>query len=276
MTSTNFRMGKLFYVALFVALVVCIVFVKLHYTNNDEQKFAGITEQARLTNVQPSGDGATVIKTMGPDVKTAEKKNISVPDVVTLAGTPAEAELLTKWEESKGRYSAESLAEYYSYDYETLIRLADGGDLKAMMALVDYYLSEKNTDPANGVENAIRISIKAAVYGSTAALEGYSELVGAGPDSTPEQIIEMLAWKDVAALRGDMFPNQIAIGDIERLKFTLNEESAGKIRQRSEEIYAELQQIRSSLGLGDFDNSQSPEAIKFFSHLENYMDKYNK
>ncbi len=279
MKDENFIGSKLFYITIFVFMVACVVFIKLKYAPNGERP-AVLAEQAVTVASYNSKESDLKENELQKAIIATNRDN-QVPDVVTVAGTPSEAESLIKWRESRGRFSAESLAEYSSYDFETLNKLADGGDLKAMMVLADYYISERNPDQANGSDNAMRILIRAAIHGSTHALENYSEFFESkvykpGSVLTNEQMIEVLAWKNVAALRGDMFPNQIASNDVERLKFVLNAESAGRIRQRSQEIYAELQKERTAIGLGDFDNSQPPEAKKFFSHLDNYMDQYNK
>lgn len=206
------------------------------------------------------------------------KKSLVSQHVRTLAGTPAEAAIVTKWEESRGKFSKESLEDYASYDQDTLIKLANSGDLKAMNALARFYMSFRYTGEY-GLEEVMRVSKLGAAYGSTGLLKIYAIVYATHhfqPDSqrlNHEDLIEVLAWSNTAALRGDMYPNYGARDDIKDSGIQLTQEDKVKISARSQEIYNELLAQRKALGLGDFDNTRPPEVDKFFGYLENFMDE---
>jgi hypothetical protein len=208
----------------------------------------------------------------------ASKAMISSKEIRTLAGTPSETEILRKWDESRGRFDGESLKEYADYNMDTLKVLADGGDLKAMIALSKLYISDEYAGEY-GSSYSMPLLKKAAAYGSSYAMElyatNYDSMHYVDGSYTHDVMLEVLAWNNAAALRGDMYPNSTARLELQRKKVQLNEIDIQKIRTRSQEIYNEVLAERKALGLGDFDNSVPPEVKKFFSYFENYMDSYN-
>jgi hypothetical protein len=212
------------------------------------------------------------------NVPTAVQLRVA-PQVTTVAGTPAEAEVLRRWQESRGTFLDEVLDEYSDYDISTLQQLADTGDLKAMASLIKKYVSPEYVDKY-GLVYSMPLMKLAAAYGSTDAFEQYATAYNAlnGYDVAPAvkraTVLEVLAWQNAAALRGDILPNHLAGSDIKRENIELSEQDIAAIRQRSQQIYDEAQEQRRQLGLGDFDNSVPPEVKKFFGYLDNYMDQY--
>lgn len=263
---------------IFAMLIVAILYVgdaKYKYSNNnvDERLNSDASDLKSAHSVALDS-----VTTNNSTMLGGSKKPVKSTQIKTLAGTPAEAEVLQKWEESRGKFSEEALADYSSYDLDTLRRLAGSGDIKAMTALAHFYLSQKYAGE-HAVDDAMQISKLAAAYGSTDLLKLYAILYATRkyqPNSQAlnyEDLIEVLAWKNTAALRGDLYPNYDALSDIKNSGIQLNHDDKVKINQRSQEIYNELLTKRKSLGLGDFDNSRPQEVDKFFSYLENYMDE---
>lgn len=85
-------------------------------------------------------------------------------DVYSPMGDIASAEEIKKWFSDRGNYSfygTDNLADYQGYNLETLTRLSDSGDLKAMHMLADR---------ANHFSDLKHILLKAAIFGSTDAL----------------------------------------------------------------------------------------------------------
>lgn len=196
----------------------------------------------------------------------------------TLLGTPAEAAVVKNWFTERG-YSSWSgnPNEYSSYNEETLKKLADGGDIRAMDALGKLYLDTAHAADY-GLNAAIPLYTKAAIYGSTDALQSLGvskEIRGYLRADTDEarkvEALEVLSIYNVSALRGDKFPNDtVAAAFISNNSIVLTEADQQKINERSLQIYNDLQQKRRDLGLGDFDNSVPPEVNKFFVQLEKH------
>lgn len=204
----------------------------------------------------------------------AEKIAPSSQELKTLAGTPSEAEVVRKWEESRGRFDEESLKDYAGYDLDTLKSLAENGDVKAMIALARLYVSEQYAGEY-GVKYSMPLLKVAAIHGSSYAMELYAIQYEAeyfvNGTSDRNVLLETLSWNNAAALRGDVYPNNSATLDLRRKNIQLNAEEIQSVRNRSEEIYQQLLSERRSMGLGDFDNSVPVEVQKYFAYLETYI-----
>lgn len=185
-------------------------------------------------------------------------------------GDAVSAEKIKKWFSERGNYSfygVDELSDYQTYDTETLTRLGDSGDLKAMHVL---------GDRASNFSELKNILMKAAAYGSTEALIQLGSLNendegNIGEKSAEIQkakILTALAYYDVAQTRGDWWGN-IAAGKslTERYHIHISEQDKQLIEDLSEKIYQDLETRRSELGLGDFDNSVPDEVIKFYEEM---------
>lgn len=205
---------------------------------------------------------------------SAENNTRSAQEIRTLAGTPSEAEVVRKWEESRGRFDEESLKDYAGYDLETLKSLVENGDIKAMIALARLYVSEQYSGDY-GVKYSMPLLKVAAIHGSSYAMELYAiqyeseHFVNGTNDRSV--LLETLSWNNAAALRGDVYPNNSATLDLRRKNIQLRSEELQAIRNRSEQIYQQLLSERKGMGLGDFDDSVPTEVQKYFSFLESYM-----
>lgn len=70
-------------------------------------------------------------------------------------------------------------------------------------------------------------------------------------------------------LRGDRLPAIIGSKDFIKInKLDLSIEDQQKIQARSQEIYADLVQKRSALGLGEFDNSVPDSVNRYLDFLD--------
>ncbi len=207
-------------------------------------------------------------------IPVAEKIAQSAPEVRTLAGTPSEAEVVRKWEESRGRFDEESLKDYAGYGLDTLKSLVENGDVKAMIALARLYVSEQYAGEY-GVKYSMPLLKVAAIHGSSYAMELYAIQYEAehfvNGTSDRNVLLEVLSWNNAAALRGDVYPNNSATLDLRRKNIQLNAEEIQAIRNRSAEIYQQLLSERRNMGLGDFDDSVPVEVQKYFAYLETYI-----
>lgn len=185
-------------------------------------------------------------------------------------GDAISSEEIKKWFAARGNYSffgPESLSDYQGYDLETLTRLSDAGDIKAMHVLADR---------ANNFADLRSILFKASIYGSTEALiqlgslneNDEGNLKTKPVEVQKAKILTALAYYEVAQIRGDWWGN-IASGKslIERYKVNLTEQDKLFIKNLSEQIYNDLQLRRSELGLGKFDNNVPDSVIKFYEEM---------
>lgn len=227
--------------------------------NNDDSNASYVRPTVERTLVKPSH---------------APTRPKPVEPPATMHGTPAEAEVVRRWEHSRGRYHAQDLEAYRRYGVETLEELAAGGDMKAMMVLSELYVTEPYVVDY-GLEAALSMLRQAAVHGSSEALgryaSGYRSLYSQdiGTQSMRPQLLESLAWQQVADLRGDALPNstvKIVIKAAGVEEPTLAEKDW--IQERAKEIYNELLSERLDRGLGDFDNDVPVEVSNFFARLE--------
>lgn len=194
----------------------------------------------------------------------------------TIVGTPADSEVLRRWEEKRGRFNEYEIGDYATYDLETLQKLASSGDMKAMTVLAQLYISDQHVEKY-GLTYALPLFKLAAIYGSSDALGayaiGYRSLYHSSATKPIERphLLESLAWENTAALRGDILPNNAAKSTLEHMQVTLTEQEKAWIQERSIEIYDELSKERKALGMADFDNDVPSEVENFFSQLNNYM-----
>jgi|GEM_PF-337192 len=206
------------------------------------------------------------------DVKTTTKDSSSSHyEWPTISGSPANREEMDQWLYSRGYTSSLSGKdeEYKSYSLETLKTLADGGDIHAMTAL-----AAKIHDRAQST----KLIKRAAVYGSTEALQllalrsdtNYDLAEYEGKLSVEDKrklLLESMAYNEVAVLRGDKvtwYYGESSFKNSRKIDFTETEWQ--QIKERAQVIYNELQQQRTELGLGEFDNSV-PDSVKKYADI---------
>jgi hypothetical protein len=214
----------------------------------------------------------TISKDIGINfsVPKADSDHTAEEKIWNPMGDAVSSEEIKKWFAARGNYSffgPDSLSDYQGYDMETLTRLSDTGDIKAMHVLADR---------ANNFADLKNILLRASIYGSTEALiqlgsvqENDEGSLSTKPAEVQKaKILTALAYYDVAQIRGDWWGN-IASGKslTERYKVNLTEQDKLLIKNLSEQIYNDLQARRSGLGLGEFDNSVPDSVIKFYEEM---------
>ena len=185
-------------------------------------------------------------------------------------GDAASKAEIIDWFAKRGVYGFGTLneqSEYDSYSLETLAKLGDTGDIKALHKLA---LITPNKDQRK------KILEQAAVYGSTGALAHLGIMtttIGAVGDSkTPEEkkqlAKEALAYYEAAVLRGDWDAKMSFSESALRLvSGELAEQDQRDIQKRAQEIYDDLQAKRTTMGLGDFDNSVPDSVMKYYEEM---------
>jgi hypothetical protein len=225
---------------------------------SDNQPVSQVPAIEKAIDVKPVENAVAVAAPATPKITYKE-------DYGVFGGNPSDSSEVDQWQISMG-YSDSSLpkSEYVSYDDATLHKLVDSGDMKAMLALAERYSDTSN--PAASLKMAAMLYHKAAVYGSTAALQTLTTIAKVEVNSTLPKAqqhvakLEVIALSKAAAIRGDMGPlNSIFSRYEDQIQFTASDFEF--IDKRGQEIYNELQQQRNELGLGLFDNS-IPDAVR--------------
>lgn len=233
----------------------------------DQRQLANIVKALPLnektTSKKQSGDGI-----VGGDSQS--NASASTSSVWNPMGDPASAAEIKKWFAERGNYNfygPDALSDYAGYDMETLERLGDSGDIKAMHVMADR---------AKSFDELKKILWKAAIYGSTEALiqlGGSKENDEGSIDKIPverqkEKILEIMAYYEVAQMRGDWWGNITSAPSlIKRFPVDLSEHDKQLIKIGAEHIYNNLQAQRTELGLGNFDNSVPDLVIKFYEEM---------
>lgn len=255
----------------------------LYYQSNTGRALTETNQQVdntQVTNTETSNSDGHIFQTgsevLAPQQSTAQPTSqelsttsTTMDDTRTMAGTPAEAAIVRQWLLLRGQYRQEDLHDYLSYDWDTLSKLADSGDVKAMRALAKMSITRPYPPQGGGAKYA-ELMHRAAVYGSSSALpvigtKTPDEL--SGPDGR-KHLIESLAWKNTAAMRGDIFALGSALEDLRNQNQTLSHSDVAAIRARSKEIYEELSKERAALGLGPFDNSVPKEVEQYNENIK--------
>ncbi len=259
-------------VAASIAIILWLNSSKNNFISSEQHTQLEIKQTASIEYGLPSARQKTAQETTQPVTQTtAEKVSPIVADFQSIMGNPADMAQVKSWFDTRGYvYWGEANNEYGSYSEDTLKKLSESGDIRAMKKLGDLYLRQY------GFEKAKQVYVNAAVYGSTDALESVGTttnfnayIQGKTPEAKQAAAIEILAWYNAASLRGDRWPN---IGGAKSFisinNFEVTDEISAQIQKRSQEIYEDLAQQRRNLGLGEFDNTIPASVEQYFQQLE--------
>lgn len=193
------------------------------------------------------------------------RKNIS-DGSDSLAGTPAQEEVLFKWRQERGylNMDLQKKAEYEKYDLTTLKIMVDSGDVLAQAQLAEHYYGD---DHKREITKAMAMGSTSAVMRRGATLESEYERAN-NEKQRQEALIELLGLYEMGALRGDPY-NQIVTQDwfIREHAIQLTEQDKIAIKQRGKEIYNKVQQQRFELGLDEFDNTVPQAVSNYYNNL---------
>jgi hypothetical protein len=221
--------------------------------------------QQQTKQALDNGKASTVAQRDG----SAQVKQEEWPTVV---GSPQNKAEINAWLSARGyRPNFTDIDEYASYDKATVEQLAQNGDIRAMQRLGDLLLGVDA-----GFAKSKSAFTDAAVHGSTAAMEAIGTVLESFVYSNAktvlekrEAVLDVLAWYNAAALRGDRLPISESAGSFIRInKIGLSDQDRVEIQARSQKIYDDLLQKRRALGLGEFDNTVPDSVNKYFDFLE--------
>jgi hypothetical protein len=217
--------------------------------------------------------GKNAPENVEPVAMNEQKVAPNIPSTGGIWKEPGDKEIYKQWETEKG-YSRETRKdpEYESYSIETLEKLVNSGDVRAMMALGGKrYGGGKKT----AYDSAKQMYELAAVYGSTKAINRIGHITFASKlhgsalsvDEERKQWVDTLSWYELAKLRGDRSDLTLLAVNLQSAKVALTSQDWNQARAAAKLMYANMQERRTSLGLGEFDNTE-PEAVKIFHDFE--------
>lgn len=261
---------KTIYLMFFVAIATFIVLTKgtpAIFNSHTSTPATGVETGA--ADVSPDSASLTAKHTQAGNDDShhnlSDAKEVHTYAWPTVSGSPANREEMDQWAYSRGFTGSLSgkQQDYEAYSLETLETLAKGRDIHAMQTLAARL----------GGKAGMALFRDAAVYGSTSALQSIAiridssydlaELEGQLSNEEMRKLqLESKAYYEVAGLRGDeetRLSGESRFTAIKKIEFTKVEQQ--QINQRAKAIYDELQQQRTELGLGEFDNSV-PDSIK--------------
>ncbi len=259
-------------VAASIAIILWLNSNKNNFISSEQHTQLEIKQTTSVEYGLPSARQKTAQQTTQPVTQTsAEKVSPIVADFQSIMGNPADMAQVKSWFDARGYvYWGEANNEYGSYSEDTLKKLSESGDIRAMKHLGKLYYRQF------GFEKAKEVYVNAAAYGSTDAMHTIAtntsiSVYDRAKTSEDKQAaaIETLAWYNAANLRGDRWPNIggaknfISINNVQVTK-----EVSDQIQKRSQEIYDDLAQQRRSLGLGEFDNTIPASVEQYFQQLE--------
>lgn len=171
-----------------------------------------------------------------------------------------QASEIKKWQESRGHFDDHQLGDYLAYDVSTLEKLSSAGDMKAMQLLALEKIKQGD------FTSAYDLYLDAASLGSTYALAAGSSMrtsqfyLEENAEQKENYLLDAISLLNVAAKRNDIVVNNSyiqTIKDINRVVLSPDQEET--VVKMTDELYQKLLSKRVELGLGDFDNSVTPE-----------------
>ena len=250
----------------FIFLIAVILF--LMYKQWEEQSDVPVTKTVEMGRLDQSDTKSLdSIDSVAHAIKSNEG-NKTVQGWSPM-GDAATAEKIKSWFAARGNYSfygPEAYSEYQNYDVETLTKLGNSGDVKALHVLADR---------TEDFQDKKSILYKAAIYGSTDALSRIAVIRNIEKRDSSKSIedkkailFEILAYQDVAEKRGDWWPNiQMKDYYLKQYQIKLTAQDNASIKAIADEIYSQMQKHRRDLGLGDFDDSVPDEVIRFYEEM---------
>ena len=262
-------------VVVFIAVVLIVIgyvgfkFYSATRTGTQERgSIPVVANNLNSVNVsQGSSAAASSVSLVGAAQQTVSKPGMA----------KAELNVVDRWRVERGYFNMLENDDYKQYDEQTLKKLADAGDVRAMQLLADLLFSRSN------FKDAVALYKKAVVYGSTSSLqflleqEGRRSLIdesnnmNQAPEVKMKRVLAGLAYAKVAEMRGDTdvyFRSLIAPTLANPGQIPLTDEDYAKVQPLAQQIYDDLQKQRSELGLGEFDNSVPSEVVDLFKRID--------
>lgn len=196
----------------------------------------------------------------------------SKKEVAIKINNPAEQEELAKWKLKRGTDLSHD-PEYESYDSDTLRKLGNSGDIRALAVLSNKYAGYPD---AKGQRFAAAARIKAAMYGSTYATKQQAihamQMRATAKNDTERKtlLLEGMAWYKLGLLIGDptYYFKEIESPTYVNEGVELTATDFEKINEMTHRIYSSLEASRNKVGLGNFDNSMPAVVEDYFKKID--------
>lgn len=241
-----------------IGLAYLFLFLVLENDNSNKLSYSElvgevISSEQELQVEKESGDSSESL-IVNSEIRVPKNKEI----------TDVEATEIREWQEQRGypQFMDDGTiinSPYESYDSQTLLKLVEQGEPKAMQILGDRALKQGDLDSAK------TFYFSAAVFGYTKNLADigniYIHKYNNEMDEEKKRDLAVVAysWYELASKRGDI---QVDFAkDLIGNKIKFSDEEKQKVLEKSNELYSELVRKRQQLGLGEFNNDH-PKALK--------------
>ena len=267
-----------FFIVIFAVLLIGFVYKSgLHTLINNKSGRDSNSELLSGTDSKNASVGS--LRHKKDSVVAESKTSALIASKATLSGfSPIEMNEIETWFASHGNFMFESEKnQYTSYNVDTLKQLGEAGDIRALHELTKLYLNQDNSSKY-GFDAALPLYWKAATYGSTQALIELGIVTDAkyrfglySEEEKRQAILDVLSLYEVAAMRGDKW-GVLVYGKSMTSSSAINltELEKESVKNRSQEIFTEIQQKRYELGLGQFDNNVPNSINQFFNQWDSH------
>ncbi len=234
-----------------------------------------IISNEKLEKKQPHITPSTALKKEAATTNEKKTDTNNTPDIifeptadqVLNDATPEEQYEVQDWMIARG-YISDLESDYSTYSAKTLKELADAGDAYANLVISTKLLQ------ANKDELAMPYLYEDSINGYTNSMRElghiykmkFTRSFNIDNSTDNSNLLEGLAWYEVARLRGDPFGEGAdRFINHEKEPFRITENEYNEIQTRAQNIYSELQEKRTDRELGLFDDSTPEILINAFS-----------
>ena len=183
-----------------------------------------------------------------------QNSKLSAKDRVLSEKVKSYSSEIIQWEREHFGYFLTVVREsdYNSYSIDTLKKMAEQQDLKALDMLASNYLESGNIEMSNDANH------RAAILGSTWALRNLGNSLvpfSMNEEGVHARVINQLSYMQVALIRGDKKIVPDIVLTLDAHKDNLTDDDIETIQTNGRNIYNQLEVERVKMGLAAFDNS---------------------
>jgi hypothetical protein len=266
--------GKMVALGLVAATIVLLFFASVNIkpsstvTTEPQSLPQSNISNTQLAAVTENLQEPIAITLQDKDSQSSDVKN----EVIAKINNAAEQEELTKWKLKRGTDLSHD-PEYESYDSDTLRKLGNSGDIRALAVLSNKYAGYPD---AKSQRFAAAARMKAAMYGSTYATKQQAiramQLRATAKNDTERKnlLLEGMAWYKLGLLIGDptYYFKEIESPAYVNEGIALSAKDFEKIDEMAHRIYSSLEASRNKVGLGNFDNSMPAVVEDYFNKID--------
>lgn len=268
------KKNRLLYYILIAVAVLLIYMLRTSLKENSTESFTSNNNDIKNSIIKnnpeagitiPSNNTLKITKKMS-DQNTKQKVAITTNELeVTTGLDEAEKDSIFSWQESRGYFRPETIAQYNAYSEATLEALAAQGDICALQIISNiWFLDGRNQESLNALnEAAARGSIQ-ALFRISSRME--SNMLSQNNELLKKELgYKSLAYMQIANMRGDKMIDDSIMSTFKSMNnFDVDPDDQKIIDEYAKSIYLSLENYRTEIGLGEFDNSLDPNVEKLY------------